>query len=364
MTSIKIDDVKNTEDIEKALRKKVGKEIQVELIGNLDKLKENAQFFIDKMDAIANEYEILLKKNGVIPKSQITALYQAMRDEEKYVQEALSYQHDFEEQLNAFMGRIIDLVYVKEDGSLLYETSALVKEWYEAAGVQYGRGNLSSGKINELEEKLGKTKDKFIANIQKLLNNAADARKLVYSTAVERYKDSEMDYKKENNNALMRSYWWQAKDHKTTGHINFTGVINNVGDIAEGFAGAVINSDPNITNNDIEGGLEVLWAQHIRRNSTPAIIQGDVIYSPLGMQMQFAIKSGSFSTARLGQYYRFAKNIVQLEMPISPELLEKRPDVFRRLTQSGKAAKAIVQAINAGEDIDEAVKRAVGKNAA
>lgn len=364
MASIKINDIKNTEDIEKALRKRVGKEVQVELIGNLDKLKENAWFFINKMDAIANEYEILLKKNGVVPKNQITALYQAMRDEEKYVQEALSYQHDFEEQLNAFMGRVIDLVYVEEDGSLLYKTSALVKQWYEAAGVQYGRGNISGSKVEELEEKLGETKDRFIANIQRLLNNAADARKQVYSTAIERYRNHEMDYKKDNNNALMRSYWWQAKDHDITGHINFTGVINNIGDIAEGFAGAVINSDPNVTNNDIEGGLEVLWFQHIKRNSTPAIIQGDVIYSPLGMQMQFAVKSGSFSTARLGQYYRFAKNIIQLEMPISPELLEDRPDIFRRLTQSGKAAQAIVQAINAGEDIDEAIKRAIGKKAA
>jgi hypothetical protein len=49
-------------------------------------------------------------------------------------------------------------------------------------------------------------------------------------------------------------------------------------------------------------------------------------------EIQFAVKSGSFSTASFGQYYRFAKNILELDFLTAEDL--QNNEVFKGLISS------------------------------
>lgn len=119
----------------------------------------------------------------------------------------------------------------------------------------------------------------------------------------------------------------------------------NEGPIAEGYAGAVINEDPEVSNSKMEHSLEVLWRNHIQKDSLGAAIKGDIVLDSNG-KIQFAIKSGSFSTARIRQYILLAYNMLRLNY-LSPEQLVN-VNTFKRLTSGGlsKMADTLVEYIN------------------
>lgn len=291
-----------------------------------------SQKFLDDIEIISKEYQGVVSKSSI--KNKITELYKSMREDSAYTQKMLKCQHEFETALNEFLGRVIYLTYVNEDGSINFYGDVNIGELYRQATANRGRGNISASKMfeaNDLQEDIKNSIERSMAN-----------KKAVYQAAIARYRRNKGEEHMNYNISKNTFYWW-AQYHKTLG--GWTDPIVNEGPIVEGYAGAVINEDPEVSNSKIEHSLEVLWRNHIQKDSIGAAIKGDVVLDSNG-KIQFAIKSGSFSTARIRQYILLAYNMLRLNY-LSPDQLVN-VNTFKQLTSGGlsKMADAFVEYIN------------------
>ena len=94
----------------------------------------------------------------------------------------------------------------------------------------------------------------------------------------------------------------------------------------------------------MESSLKNLWLNYIKgkKDSIAALIKGDVVYSKNG-DIQFAVKSGQYSTAKIGQYVNFAYNVLQLKELTIEQLMT--PGVMNKLIRSGNATEKILEAL-------------------
>lgn len=289
---------------------------------DFQKLKQAAMTYIRQVQEISNLYEQIILKSKL--QNKIREIYVRMREETSFTKLMLDYQHTFETSLNDFLGRKIYLTYVNDDGTFYYYDDLNIGKLYQTATKNKGRGNISESNIfdaNDLEE-----------NLQKELKKAADERKKVYTTALERYRKNKVEESMDYNPSKNTYYWWTVY-HRTLRH---TDKIVNEGPIAEGYADSVVQQDPNISNNNIEMSLEHLWLNYIHKDSIGAIEKGDVVLK--GTNLEFAIKKGSFSTAMVRQYIQLAYNISQMDMITKEELKAN-------INQLSKLSKAAVQLV-------------------
>ena len=291
-----------------------------------------AQKFLDQVQMLSDSYKKIITKNSL--KNKIIELYKNMRQDSVYTQTVLQYQHEFEVALNNFLGRTIYLSYVVPDGNLYFYGDVNIGELYRQATANKGRGNISQTKMfdaNDLEEDLKKD----------ILKSIAD-RKKVYQEALARYRRNKGE-EHMNYNISERTFYWWAQYHKKLA--GWTDPIVNEGPIAEGYAGAVINQDPEVKNTRIEHSLEVLWYNHIQKDSIGAAIKGDIVLKSDG-NIQFAVKSGSFSTAKIRQYILLAYNVLKLKNLTIRDL--SNPEIFKRLSSGGlsRMTDQIIEALN------------------
>ena len=266
-----------------------------------------------------------------------------MRVDTEYTRDALAAQHEFEVHVNAFLNRNVYLAYVYPDGTVDFGGEDALARLYGMATAQFGRGNVSAGSVND---DIFKDRDEIIHALQSQYERAADERKEVYVEAVRRYLAQPPEahyYKKSTKHDWSKTYWWYIKNRQDSSAWGHTDKINNIGDIAEGYVDTVVNEDTNVNNSHLEESLESLWA-HIRRNNTPAIIREDVSLKNSKGDIQFAVKSGSFSTASIGQYYRFAQNIVKLKFLTAKDL--ENNDVFKALISNNTKTTQVRERLN------------------
>lgn len=300
--------------------------------GDFQALKVIAKEYLERVEILSTFYENAISKSNLSEK--INNMYSKMRQNEDYTRQMLRYQHDFEVGLNNFLGRNIFLAYVNEDGSINYYGNANIGKLYQQATAQKGRGNISQGKMfdaNDLQQ-----------NIKDLLLKSQMSKNAVYTNAIDRYsKNQNEDSMKKNPSK--GTYWWLLEDGY---HKHFTNPIGNRGEIAEGYAAAVINEDNSISNNNLQGdsgSLSILYYNYIqgKKNSIGAAIKGDVKFGQDG-SLQFAVKSGSFSTGMVGQYINLAINIQQ----INEISLENFEEALPKLIKLSKVADQIIKAAN------------------
>lgn len=324
---------KNNKKAKENLKNKIQKEL-AELIdkntfNDYDNLRKAAQQFLTNVQILSDNYERGISRNTI--KEKITALYKGMREETQYSQKMIGYQHEFETRLNEFLGRKIYLTYVTKEGDIYYYDEANIGKLYKEGTANKGRVNIGSNKIFDAND--------LTANLQAKVNESKNARQEVYTTAVERYKknstEKEMNYKPSEKTF----YWWKEHTHILAG---WTGKILNTGIIAEGYAGAVINEDPDVVNGK-ESSLEKLWENYINKDSLGAAVRGDVILGING-NIQFAVKEGSFSTAKIGQYIRLANNILATDF-LRAEVLQD-PEVFKKMVGTSQHLDEFIEAIS------------------
>lgn len=297
--------------------------------GDYQKLQAAAKLFLDQVQMTSDLYEDAIKQRKVADK--IREMYSNMRDEETYTQKILGYQHEFETSLNNFLGRTIYLTYVKDDGSFSFYDDFNIGKLYEKATKNTGRGNLSESKMFDAND--------LQANINQTIQHSVEKRREVYVTALARYRNENDEARNPISNRHYkpdeRTFYWQQR----SGRLNHTDRIMNEGLIAEAYAGAVINESSDI-NSEIEGSLRNLWYNHIKgqKDSVGAAIKGDVVYKDNG-DIQFAVKKGSFSTAKVGQYVNLALNIMQLKL-LTPEELQKN---FSQMVKITKASQQFIE---------------------
>lgn len=278
--------------------------------GDFNALQEKARLFLNRVYFLSNIYGNIVKKTKLSDKIQ--DIYGMMKRELQYTRDITLLAHNFEISLNSFLGRTIYLTYVKQDGSLLFYGDANIAKLYNKVTRNKGRGNISKGKIfdaNDLDE-----------NLKRAIYNSQQKRYLIYQKAIQRWEKNKNELNKKYNPSKNTFYWRLADNHHITG---WTSPIATKGIIAEGYAGAVINEDSDIINSKIETSLQQLWLKHIQADSIGGLVKGDIILKNNG-DIQFAIKSGSFSTARLGQYINLAENIQQLQQVSLEELKNEK----------------------------------------
>lgn len=301
--------------------------------GDYQKLRKAAKLFLDQVQMTSDLYEDAIKQRKAADK--IREMYSNMRDEETYTQKILGYQHSFENSLNNFLGRKIYLTYVKDDGSFNFYDDFNIGKLYEQATKNDGRGNLSASKMFDAND--------LQANINQTIQQSTERRREVYVTALARYRNKKDD--KVRNPISNRNYpdektfYWQQRKSL----LDHTERIMNEGLIAEAYAGAVINESDDIdgiNREKVEDSLHNLWHSHIKgkKDSIGAAIKGDVTYRHNG-DIQFAVKKGSFSTAKVGQYVNLALNIMQLKL-LTPEELQKN---FKQMTKITKASLQFIE---------------------
>lgn len=289
----------NQQIIEQEVLQETSKAIEQVDAGDFNALQNAAKNFLKQINILFNARQKILSKATI--QDKITALYAEMKKDTEYTRLILEYQHIFEISLNQFLERTIYLTYVNKDGSLISLDDFAIGQLYKKATRGNGRGNLSGVRILEM---------KTIENeIQKEINKSAKSKNEVYITAIERYNKNKSELYMNYNISKNTFYWW-AESKKVLG--GWTSPLANKGWIAEGYADAVINEDDEISNSSIETSLHDLWEKHIQVNNTSGVVKGDIVMTGQN-NLQFAIKSGNFSTAKVGQYINLANNILQLK---------------------------------------------------
>ncbi len=323
------------ENIEENIKKITSEEIYKVHQGNYNELKVAANIFLDKVDKIAKRNHYIASQNTI--KKEITDIYKYMKEDSENTREALQLQHIFETQLNDFMGRVIYLTYVDKQGNLnIYDDANIGKLYSQATKESKGqRGNISAGKMFQTIDLQEDLKEKMLLSISQ--------RKEVYQEAIARWEGNKtQDWDREKiesgkvYNPSKNTFYWRLNDYHITG---WTDPIQNRGWIAEGYAGAVINEDPEVLSIKLQHGLKSLWENHILQDSIGGAIKGDVVWKENG-NIQFAVKSGTFSTARFGQFVRLAFNILQIDI-LTPSQFQK---VLPALVNFKKITNEIIQA--------------------
>ena len=296
--------------------------------GDYNQLRQAANLFLQEVNKISQINHNILSCNSI--KEQIKEIYNKMRDAESNTQKALQLQHIFETQINDFMGRTIYLTYVDRQGNLNIYDDANIGKLYSMATVNKGRGNISASKMFDAMD--------VNADLKQKLENSIKNKAGVFRQAVSRWESDKNQLTKDYDPSK-NTFYWRLYDYHISG---WTNPIATRGIIAEGYAGAVINEDFEVDNNTMEYSLKALYEKHIDKDSIGGAIKGDVVLKDDG-QIQFAIKSGSFSTAMFGQYVRLAYNILQIQQ-LTPQQFENALPAlvnFRKITNQIIEAAAL-----------------------
>lgn len=292
--------------------------------GDFEQLKLAANNFIVEVQKL---YDNAIHTSQLIKMSKIKTglqyFYQYMKNSERFTRQILELQHYFESQVNNFLGRTFYLSWVNEEGHILYLDEAKIGQLYKTKATRAsGRGNISKETMQKLNNQ------DLEKSLQDRFQKSENLRKHVFKIAVARWQANR---DKENNpfwaNKYYSTFWWRNESQGTEkwGHSR---KIPNKGTIAQGYVGAVINEDEKVTNVNIQSALKYLYENHIELNSIPAIVKGDVVWNQNG-NIQFAVKEGSFSTARFGQYFNVALNIRNMEKMSVEDFKKELPKMVK-----------------------------------
>lgn len=314
--------------LENFIKTQTSQEVYEVHYGEYDQLKNAALIFLEQINKLSWLNRNIIQQK--IIKSQMDTIYANMRQAEKNTQKALQLQHIFEKQLNDFLGRTIYLTYVNKQGNLYIYDDANIGKLYSSATVNTGRGNISASKLFDTMDIEKDLKEKIQYSIR---NKAA-----VFRAAVARWEKEKTQTVKDYNPSK-NTFYWRLYDYHISG---WTKPFSNRGWIAQGYAGAVINEDKDVSSSNLEESLKNLYEKHMKQDSIGAAIKGDIKLDDNG-NIQFAIKSGnSFSTAKFGQYIRLAYNITQIKI-LTPSQLES---VLPKLVNFSKITDEIIKAAN------------------
>lgn len=290
--------------------------------------------------------QITTKKDKPIAR-QIDILYQFMHMSEGNVREVLKLQHMFQAALDKFLDRTIYMIWVDEEGKTFLYDSEQIGRIYGLATKNVGRGNISQTSMknfNNLPKQVTNTEqvtdteqvtNTVIEQIRAQIEDAQGKRQNVYRLAIRRFDAST----KLKSSKFHNSVYWKTNPedryrYLITGHKS----ARNKGDVAEGYVRGIINDTnpkteyPKTVAKEgkyypltVECAIQHLCT-YIEVNSIPAIEQGDVVRVTVddnSGKIQFAVKQGSYSTAKFGQYLRAAYGILALKKALTAENLEK-----------------------------------------
>ena len=202
------------------------------------------------------------------------------------------------------------MVWVADDGTLFFVHESQISEIYNLATKSHGRarGNISGGKT--LLKKLGTLSPQIDQNLSKMLNDRYNKYSRVFHLAQQSWQMNHTKVKDKN-----RQYWytyykntlWWVDETEARGYGHSAKI--NKGHIKEAYVSLIMGDEhdaPVITDSDEEiiKNYWIYMQSHNILNNRAGIVQGDVILRQDNGDdsVQFAVKSGNFSTAAIGPY--------------------------------------------------------------
>lgn len=275
------------------------KEILKQEQGNFKQLQNNALFFLKQIGVIQQK----IQKSSLQEQAQI--FIQAKMNKQSDISDIMFYLSTFQSQINIFLNRTQLLTYVCRDGNLkLFDD---FQTWRIYSEMQPDKGGRGKARAND---QLARYNETFHTELKNKINQSASNKKRVFSQALRRFEKKDMQYKKRNKN-LKKTFYYRLFDYY---HITDWSVVTNKGQIAQAYAGAVIEEDDSISNEIMEWSLYNLnnrLENQNRANSIGAILQGDLFIKDQTGQINFAVKSTNiFGSPRIRQFIAFAYNIL------------------------------------------------------
>lgn len=292
-------------------------------------LQQEALKFLTNIQNYSTLFETSKKRIATQSiKQNLSTFYGLMKQDSELTQKIILEAHEFEGAVNKFLNRIMYLSYVKDDGEILFLDETHTGELYQKAIANVGRGNISKTEImdiNDLAEELNEKIQKSVAR-----------NKPVYMSALQRWSKSNFGYQK-------HFYY------KIDGNWKASRRVRTKGRIAEAYVQLVVDDEKSKT---IEYGLQLL-DNRIEIDNIPAVVKGDVVYDMSG-NVHFAVKEGSFSTAKIGPYYFLALNIMDIK---TPPTVEQFQQALPKLVRISAIADKIIAEMNkeVEKSIDEVI---------
>ena len=311
--------------------------IQNEMAIDYAQLQAAAREFLIQLDIIYNSGEkVRTHSSG---ENELMRLWSVYRDAETAQALAL-IQNKFALALDSFLQRKIILTYVTKQGELILYTEEGEQEILEQVTKNTGRANF---RASAWEDKgtIGKVPERYKTfalgerDLIKEINDATESRKQVYQTAITRYE--KVQEGKIHTKLRKRYYMRLTKPNL----MHFPDRPFSRGQMVEAYANAVTQKEKNISNSDIEHGLEYLYKHYIKghKDNIAAILTGDVKISDDG-KVSLAVKGQSASTAKIGQYI-IAALAIQDQPPMTIEETEQWLKELKNLSRIGSYAKKV-----------------------
>lgn len=310
-----------------------------EQIGNFPFLKRAAQSFLTSVKIYNRKY------SDATLKGKIDLLHNLMETSTPDVKLILKNQHEFEEAVNIFLGRVIFLNYVNSDGTMnIYTPAEIGKKVYQKA---YKKTKTTAG-ISDESMNYVKGMQKY-EELRKAILEASKNKQQVFIQAARRFDKTNVSNEKNKKRVMHYPNWERTFYWRLYSKNRITGwtlqKIGNKGHIAEGYADLVINDytdseEKKIDNTNVQYGLEKL-ASLIKLNSVPGIVKGDIQLNSSDGIIQLAVKSGSFNTSSIDNDLALALNI-RIFQSLSIEELENN---FNDLVDLSKVGTVIINNI-------------------
>lgn len=317
-----------------------------DLFDNSVVLKKSARKFIRGLRKIMKNYHnisVLQRGSKVGIQQSLNFIYDAMKKSAEETRQGIKLQYDFEQALNTFLGRQIFLLYITQDGKLLYADQQNAAKIYQTATSHAdGKGSIKDidkTQLTEYPNNISKEFQKDYENRQKLYN---PIREQVTKRWTQNHNPENFWVKKDKK--LLNTFYWKIGTDNGRNLWNWSKSINR-GHISEAYAYLIWQEksqekfDPK-KESDI-GKYWYYMDSHKILNSVAGIVQGDVSFFQ-DSSIQFAVKSGSFNTAAMGSYidvaYQLAYGQINITTDMVKTLLKNLPQYSYQVRQNGRQA--------------------------
>lgn len=121
------------------------KTLTVRFKGDTANLQKAANDFLEGVNAVVYANQEILNKE-LSDQHSLKDIYMLMRDSTKITQHSIGLQYLFEANLNKFLGREILLLYVAEDGTMIYSDELIASNIYQLASKNKDKSGNATGR--------------------------------------------------------------------------------------------------------------------------------------------------------------------------------------------------------------------------
>ncbi len=334
---------------------RAAKDVNQNFENNSIQLKKAARKFLKGVRKLIFDYQrikVLTKstKNGI--GTSLSEIYKVMHENTKITQECIKLQYNFQNALNKFLGRQILLLYVTQDGKMLYADQLNAAKIYQSASAKSdGKGSIKNLDITKLKKYPDEISEEYKSIIQRRENLYRPIQKEVIKRWTDNHNPNNVWVK--GNPKLQNTFYWLVGIENGKNKWNWSKRINR-GHIYETYAHLVWEEENlMILNPTVESDIGFYWdymVSHGLLNSISGIVKGDVSFF-LNPSIQFAVKSGSFNTAAMGSYldvaYQLSYGSIEIKRETVELLLNNLPSYSYQVRNYGlrKAEEKIFESI-------------------